>query len=518
MKALFTTFFLLLGLCASSQDLHLYFDVHNDTTYYLRNGKSIPRPEVRRGEQIYVHVVNYNNYLYELKLEVEEKKIPMAERTPAGAAAAAGAGSLLSMFIAPGGGMPMGGLPFLSGIDGSQRLGFAGKEEALDEALRQKIQGMHDQLERNIRQVRKTDSALSALEEEMATQLAAVKLEQFAAGELGRIRYDPGLEPARIQEMAREYAEILFGDTDPAKLTLGRIRERVSPYQQLEMDFRSYKARIIELDSLQQKNIALKSDLLHLGPMPGTNLAEVLDVAQNHIEVAGRRLIELRTQEQALQSALSVTPPLDTERLVALRTLYIILMENTFSKSYRYEASGDLMTVSVKLLAVDSLRHQGAHNRELPPVTVRVYGGLRMTTSVGLGFSQYFQRPNTYFIRDSTVQSSRKDAFVPQLSSFLHFYYPRPGKISWGGSIGAGMPLSGGEGLQSLAFFMGPSLVIGQNSRIILSTGLMGGRVARPSQGYQTGDRFPSDPSLFVTESAYQLGYFFSASFNLIGS
>lgn len=517
MRILFLLACLLPAIGAGAQDLHVYFDAHRDTVYYQRQDKPVSRPEVRRGDQIYVHVVNYNNYLYELKLEVEEKKVPMAERTPGGGSA--GIGSLMSMFLSPGAGAGLlGALPGLSGPGSGIKMGFAGETERPEEGRQKRALELHEQLNGNTRQFKRVSDALSGLEEEMAVNLETVKMAHFAARQLAVVRYDPSLAPEVIRKMAQEYAQLLFGETDPERITLTVLQSREKPRQQLEADLRSYRARIAELDSLHQRNTALFGELQALGPLPGTNLAEVLASASEYVRNGERRLVTLRAQEEQLRVTLAAAPALDTERLSNLRNIYTVLMANSFSKSYRYEATGEEMSIRLRLLALDTLRHTGAHDRELPPVNVRVYGGMRITTSVGLGFSQFFQRPNNFFIRDSVIQSSRKDAFIPQLSTFMHFYYPRPGKVSWGGSIGAGMPLTGGEGLQSLAFFFGPSMILGQSSRIILSTGLMGGRVSRPGQGYAAGDRFPSDPGLFTTESSYQLGYFFSVSFNLIGS
>ena len=174
--------------------------------------------------------------------------------------------------------------------------------------------------------------------------------------------------------------------------------------------------------------------------------------------------------------------------------------------------------MKLKLSPIDSLQRQGLKTIELAPVAVSVFGGMRVRASVGLNFSQFFSRPQTFFVRDTTLQSSSKDAFVPVLTSFVHFYAPSRKSVSVAGSFGVGFPLGGGENLQSISFFLGPSLLFGKSERIVLNAGLMGGKSEKLSQGYEVGDTYISDSNLAPTISVYELGYFIGVSFNLSGA
>ncbi len=112
---------------------------------------------------------------------------------------------------------------------------------------------------------------------------------------------------------------------------------------------------------------------------------------------------------------------LDPKTLSELRTTYIELNNNSFSKTYRHTADGENLQMKLKLTPIDSLQHQGVKTLSLTPVSVNVYGGMRVRASVGLNFGQYFNRPQSYFVRDSVLQSGNMDAFVPIMTSFVHF-------------------------------------------------------------------------------------------------
>jgi hypothetical protein len=89
--------------------------------------------------------------------------------------------------------------------------------------------------------------------------------------------------------------------------------------------------------------------------------------------------------------------------------------------------------------------------------------------------------------------------------------------MSIAGSFGVGFPLGGGENLQSISFFLGPSLLFGKGERIVLNAGIMGGKKEALSNGYQVGDPFGPESIDAPITTIYALGYYLGVSFNLAG-
>jgi hypothetical protein len=142
---------------------------------------------------------------------------------------------------------------------------------------------------------------------------------------------------------------------------------------------------------------------------------------------------------------------------------------------------------------------------------------MKINVSIGISFSGYFKQPQSYYLQDTIIRSENADAFLPIITSFFHFYPQSAGNVSIGGNFGIGIPLTNSENGQSLSFFLGPSFIIGKGQRIVLSTGVMGGKVQQLAQGLEVGDKLlPFSP--VPTKSAYELGYFLGVSFNISGS
>jgi hypothetical protein len=147
---------------------------------------------------------------------------------------------------------------------------------------------------------------------------------------------------------------------------------------------------------------------------------------------------------------------------------------------------------------------------------IPTYGGIKVDASVGIAFGQFFDKPLSYFKEDSTniIVSSELDDFLPIIASFIHFYPSTSGNISVGGTFGVGFPVTGNESLQSIFFFLGPTILLGKNDRVVLSAGMMGGRNKSLSKGFQLGD-VVEGPGEIPTISSYELGGFVGISFNL---
>jgi hypothetical protein len=519
MKTLFSSLVLLiLSSVVSAQDLHVYCDAFTDSVWYVRSGRSVMQAEVKAGQTVIFHLVNFNHYLYEAQLEVEEQRIRLADRSGGGSALSGlSALSPISLLLAPGGGgSGLAGIPFLTGLDG-MTMGFASQTDESEKIKAEHVSRLHTDLRSSVGQLARFEEQITLAEEQLRDAEYSLRKEMFAAEELQRVPLNPHLAPAQIKDMAREYALVIFGTDDPDQITLDGLLTRKSPVTDMVHHVASYR------EALGQYTFHLKAaqalfEELNQYSIPGTNLRESLTRAQQTLQLSEEREAVFRKNVNELENQIPQMKGLESDQLTKLRHTYLVLIQHDFTRTFRHVAETDVMLFRVTLKALDQAKEQGVYDRDLAPIRVRSYGGLKFNTSVGLGFGQTFKQPYNYFVRDSTVRRSRSDAFVPMVSSFLNFYYLRPAAISWGGSIGAGLPISGGDGFQSINFFLGPSMIIGPSGRIVFTTGIMGGRIATPAQGYQAGDVFPGDPGLFKTENAYELGYFVSITFNLISN
>jgi len=513
-RLFFLGFLLFFSALLPAQDLHIFCDAFSDSVYYMRNNRPVEDARVRKGDQIVLHVKNYNSYLYNIELETDKTNLTLSQgQFGKGFSAVSGGGNPFEMLLKSVGGI-FPSLPNLGGGVLDDVHGFATTAE--EEAAVRKIKKIELELNRNLSGMQQTSEELKSLELTIKTELNAQKLTVFSIEEINRLRYDPNLEPAQIKRLTREYAQQVFKESDPNKLTLEYLAQRQSADAPLEKLVSDYHKKVGRYARFQEKTADLSEELLQFS-IPKSNLSTFVDSTTLAAETAHETLEDYQKNLHKLEAGMEGAYNMDASKMAELRSSYISFMANDFSRTYRQVASGDNLTLKVRIEPIDSATYLGAHSKRLPPIPVKVYGGIRVTTSVGIGFAKFFENPKDYFVRDSIVYASDKDAFSPVLSTFIHFYSPKPGTISWGGSFGVGIPLGGDNNLQSISFFLGPSIVIGQDHNIVFTAGLSGGKVPKPAQGYAVGDRFESDAALFTTESKYALGYFLGVSFNIIG-
>jgi hypothetical protein len=507
----------------SAQDLHVYYNVFRDSVSYVQNGKSVENPTVKKGSQVLLHVENYNNYLYDVSVEVEKEEIPVASGNPANMFSQMGGtgGSPLN-FLFKGVDQMMGSFSFfpqLSGADLREGSGFAKSEEdKVREAKVIRLKKLEADFIKEKGNLLALESDLNKMQDQVQQKLADQRLQTFAASEINSIRFNPRLEPNQIKRLSSEYMERIFREKDPNKIDLNQVLKIADTQTELPKTIQEYRKKADRYAISTGTCELLVAEFREFN-FPESNLSEFQSTADAFLVAARTKTLSHRENAEMLESKLPELQniSLDPKKLSELRTTYIELYNNQFSKTYRHTATGEKLNLKLKLSPIDSLERQGMKTLELAPVAVSVYGGMRIRASVGLNFGNFFNRPQTFFVRDSVLRSSDKDAFVPVMTSFVHFYAPSRKAVSVAGSFGIGFPFGGGESPQSISFFLGPSLLFGKSERIVLNAGLMGGKVEQLAQGYKVGDYYNSDANLAPTDSVYELGFYLGVSFNLAG-
>lgn len=514
--------FFLVGMLYA-QDLHVHYNVFRDSVYYVQQGKTTSVPAIRKGGTVLLHIENYNNYLYEVSVKVEEEEeIPVASSTPAGLLGQLGGSSALPFsFLFKGGDQSLGGFKFFPSLSGADLKEGSGFSTTKEEAERQ-VQVAHvKKLEADFGvakdQIIKMDNELKSMQEQVQQKLVAQRLQAFAVEEVNSIRFNSRLEPSQIKTLTGEYMERIFAEKDPNKIDLTQLLKIADAQNELPSAIQDYRKKADNYAATTGTCEFLMEDFRKYD-FPQSNLKEFRTAAESFVTAAKNKNTNHQENAAMLESKIPDIQSLDPKMLSELRTTYLELSNNSFSKTYRHTAaSGEKIKMKLKLTPIDSLERKGMKTIELAPVSVSVFGGMRVRASVGLNFGQFFQHPQEFFVRDSVLQSSGKDAFLPIMTSFVHFYSPSTRAVSIAGSFGVGFPLGGGETLQSISFFLGPSLLFGKGERIVLNAGIMGGKAEHLSQGYKVGDQYYSDSNLAPTTSVYELGYYLGVSFNLTG-
>ena len=507
----------ILSLCYTSlktQDLHIYYDAQMDSLSYKYGGQFIKSPKVKRGGNIILHLENYNNYLYDAEIKATSRNITI----PSG-------GSPTEISNLFGGEGATGSSPFswLSNISGSRGgLGVGSGEiddfgvsgMAAGQALAQ-AQKFSERYSTAKAQLEATEKKISTIRTDLKKITEAQKVLAFGADEVRKLRYNPNLKPSQIKKLAQEYMETIFAVNNVQELNLEKVLKKAEPQEQFAGQLQSYEkeAKNYELQSNLLSIIQDSVALIQLNMQKFRNFKFAVNESINDTDQ------KLSGYQEEIENLKSVEiGRVDVQELAQLRYDYEALMENDFSHTYRAAAGKDKTTFNITLTPIDSAEITEAKTIQLAPIEIPVFGGLKVNTSIGISFGQFFNRPQSYFLRDSIIRSENTDSFVPILTSFFHFYGQSAGNVSFGGSFGVGIPLINGNDAQSVSFFLGPSLMIGNQDRIVLSAGIMGGKVDRLTEGFQAGDTFISSSNQVVTRSRYELGAYLGISFNLFAN
>jgi hypothetical protein len=199
------------------------------------------------------------------------------------------------------------------------------------------------------------------------------------------------------------------------------------------------------------------SNLYHLGEISGqiVNLnvpagtplvTEVAISLANVQEKSGNMNQNLVRQQEKFKQAEGNSQATYTRDLIDLRYEMELLKPENFSYTERFEVNAGSFYLQPTFYPIDSLGNRtNGQTTSLAPVKVRVRGGLRISSSVGISLGQYFDAPREYAVKDGIVVGNEIDRFVPIANTLLHFHPYGDGRMVLGGAFGVGIPLSSSD-------------------------------------------------------------------------
>jgi hypothetical protein len=527
MKNLLFTLALLVTISAlSAQDLHIFYNLETQTPRYVIDSQEVKRPYVRRGANVILHIENYNNYLYDVVIEQENREI----RLPANVAPSSLSnifpilGKNSTDFLPPpvsSGSRGLSGLIDSNGTGGSRGSNLPTSFSADSDLTPREEKQINEALKKFDAGVTKMETIAKNMTIKRQAVQALVESHQvnaFLMQEIDNIKYDPALKPAQIKRMTRAYmCKALNIKNDTAIVfDLDSLFRKGNTRAQLVQMLEEVKTEHDVYRNEQAKLNAIKEELsTDFGKKFRVSTLVVEPVVASYDVVANRET-EISNLENNLLQWITTIPDVDFGKLAAVWRQYEALLGNSFTKNHSSLAQSDDMVFNIRFTPNQTGASRQVPALQLSPIQVPVAGGFKVNASVGVAFGQLFDQPLSYFVRDSIIRTEAQDRFLPLIASFFHFYGQSKGTVSFGGNFGIGLPITGDSG-QGASFFLGPSLIIGRGERLVLNGGFLGTRVTRLAQGFAEGDRFRSQVNNVPTKNVYELGYFLGLSFNVLG-
>jgi hypothetical protein len=493
--------------------MEVTYNLFNDSITYCKDGKPLKTPNLRKGDHINITITEFNPFIYDIDLKLEETKISD--------------GGGISGIAAMSSFMP--GMPGLMGqgtLAGQQE--GSGGISLLDIPLLTlndnpiTLRGLFERSRGNAMLLEQTNQAMKEIsvivEEVQMTHVAikeserAMRVSWLALANLDKIKQHGGIRPTLIKKICGEFYEAIFQKQQGEEISLNDLLS----WQELPTQYELLLQRL----KTKQGELAAKMSLIQMF----SDQLTTLGVEDNDFKKYTRDLIGFQAKTRALNKQLEDVlnkkiSPLNLPSMQELSDLQLTLaavMSNDFTWRSTVQPAADESVLIIRVLQKRDSTHSSdpvlIKERRLP---IEVRGGLKVSASVGVNFGQYFSPGLSYAVSNGVIVSEDEGAFSPAFASFLHFYGYRGQRATLGGSFGIGFPMLANGENQSIQFFLGPSFILGSSQKLVFSGGIMGGRVQRLAKGFREGDIFDANNGDIPTKEKYETGVFIGLSFNL---
>jgi len=507
---------LLTGIRLPAQDLQIYYDLFTDSITYKKDGKQVQQPKIRKGDFVVLHFTEFNPYLYNAEVDIEQSN---AEGWSGGASSgAAGIAGLVAPLAGSAGAAPGGGGLLSSFLD--MPLISMGQNSLKLADLFGNSRGAEKQL---LADARTHLEALANVQDQMVEIYAEIQsmersewAAQIADRHLNQFLMNPRMKPSMIRRIAAEYHAMIFPDKPIGELQLTDAFEWQDRFQ--------VKRGLMH--SLQNKQ--REFDLYLAGLAPITRQLSDLDInneAMDEFSADLRGLTEKGTNlRQKLEAYIAAqtgeVKTLSLDEMLALQMKLRELAEQPFDYQVAISVEKSTVVVSARFVPQDSVLTSLANKKtgsKTKTVKLETQGGLRISTGVGIGFGRMFDPVEEFSVRENAIVAEEGGIIQPSLATFIHFYPNNSKKgVMLAGTFGIGIPLSLSN-ITALNFYLGPSILFGRGQRIVLSGGITAGPIKKLAKGFEVGDPFDPNQGDIPVRTAYDLGYFVSISFNMGG-
>jgi hypothetical protein len=477
---------LLIFSTASAQDLHVYYDVYQDLVWYSKGGLRIETPGVRKRDLVQLHVIEFNNYLYNVKTEQKEVneesgKIDIVDTFfPESSGGINGFFKDLSLGKINAGFSGMGKLDLLSLTSGKKNEGARGDLDMLV-----KLAGEY------VEKLATLTEEMQILSEQINDLSKRISAGSLSVSYIDNLLKSPDLAPTQIKHLVMEHLELMFGSDFVEQPTLKGALSWVENVQAI----REKSAR---LNQLKEKWDIEKPDfdktvrrLSQLNLNLNEEERRILTDLQNKRDETNLKEIQISSFTDSLIRVEEIAASITTDKLGALYRKTIEVNNHKFEHNETFKPIGREMDIVLNFTTKADKKGGNTDSEIYRAKTIRIlnYEGFKYANAPGLCIAGFFTPQKSYSIAlnsddETVISETTADKFIPLVTTALQVYNDRGKHITPGALFGLAVPLiANGEHSQSLNFVMGPSLVIGKDQHISISLGLMGGKTTRLSEG-----------------------------------
>ncbi len=511
MKAINLVIFVLLAMSVKAQDLHIYYDVHNDSMWYMKNNEIIEEPIVKKGKQVYFHLVEFNNYIYHAKFKASQSTVPFGTHVPSNSLVKGLFSGLMSSFL-PGAGMAlMGGNPLFGNILGMIP-GMNGNNAS---------RGGNDELqafESKLKELEIAKEEINNLTVEINNRKKSVTALNTTYEFTNSLCMNKNVAPSKIKELLLNHCSEIFLKPSTENIGLDEIPKLNAKLIEIPVLEKTLQKKIgdyaISLNDL--KNHRLRLQQIDHGVDALYPLMKKLESTENQYENSVK-LIATQIENQCAVPDPNTKSDY-TSQIQQFYFKYHEIKDNSFSYTHHAEAEQKYLIYELDLFQQDSMSLKSdADKKSIKHIEVKVktYGGTQFGMSVGLTGSKYNEAPQSYYIRNDLIFATDDDKYVPFITSLFNLSYDVGSYLSPAISLGIGIPITKSESIDNIAIFAGPGVYLGRKQAFMVSAGTMFSKVNSLRNGFKVGDKISLGDGDIPTSKKYSVGYFISLTYNI---
>ncbi len=374
-----------ISVAAYCQDTHIYYNLYNDSISYVKGGKPVKNLRIRKGQEVKVHLTEFNPFTSNIDLKVEET-------TDNAGSGLMGAGGMSGMMGMPGfsnlfaGGQGLaggqGGLPLLNKplfILNDSSISFKGLKNLFSGSRGQ------EQLELSNQTMKDIDAIMNdaeAIYNQLGAYEKSVQVSRIALVNVEPLRLNPNIKPSLIKRMCQEYYDAIFRNPQKEGLSLNDLLEWQRMPAQYELNLQRLKSKQSELSAKISLLEAFSKELTS-NPMDNESYHKYTrDMIDFQVKARG-----VRDQFKDITAKAAVPSNLpSTQEMAELQVKLAEVISNDFTYHTTIQPSADQVNLDIKLLKKQLM---GADSTE--PVLVKernlkmeVRGGLKVNASAGV--------------------------------------------------------------------------------------------------------------------------------------
>jgi|GEM_PF-6956377 len=487
-------------LSAQVNGLIVEYDLYEDKVKYIKNGVELEKPNVKKGENIYVIVQEFNPYITRAHLDILNNNYDQYSKSNGSGDSSGGAlGFSLTGLLGS----------LSTGNDITESLNLFPQSRGISSAEASQLQS---QFNAQLAKLKNIEAEVNKSAEKLRLFQKAELSRKLALFDIEKLKQNSNIRPSRIRDMISEEIRFAFAKLPGEEINIDDVINDAEQKESIRITVREYEAAINEYESTTSDWVSL-SKRLHLLDIDGNERLDFIKTATDSIITVINDNVK-QSEFSNLDEIIDLSLEPNLELLAELRQVYEELESINFQHSFApVQAFSDDVHLKLDFERKDD-RGDYVDYKSLSQI-IPVTGGWKVSGSVGISFGKLFGERYDYAVESDVIVGNSVDAFVPYLTSYAHFHRQTEAPVNFGASFGLGMPLQTSGNLQSISFFVGPSAYIGQSQKLIITTGLLGAKSQNLGNGYEIGDTFDGVTESLPLSSKYKFGLFFSMSFSI---